>query len=249
MEVIIMAFKSVQTYNEERYGGLFILPNDQDQADVVFLYEKVDDVLVADVHYIKSADYSGYVHCCGKGCPACSKGIRTQTKLFIPVYNISADEIQFWDRTMIFEAQLQQEVFASYPNPSEYVFRITRHGAARDVNTRYSLMAIAKNTVKPYAQILSEKQAVMPDYYSNICRVVDATTLKAMLASGEQSNAGFSPNDAYTPVPRNTPADVPEITQTPPIEMPTFSVPPEFDSAVLNADLGPTDDGLDDPEF
>mgnify|MGYP007065811507 CR=1 FL=1 len=82
-----MAFKSMKTYNDERYHGFFLLRNDGDFADVIFLYQNIEDVLVADVHYIKSAKKSGYVHCCGEGCPACAKGIRVQTKLFIPVYN------------------------------------------------------------------------------------------------------------------------------------------------------------------
>ena len=83
-----MGFKSVTSYNEEKFNGLFLLRNDGDSADVIFLDRNIDDVLVADTHYVKSADYSGYVHCCGKGCPACAKGIRIQTKLFIPLYNI-----------------------------------------------------------------------------------------------------------------------------------------------------------------
>ena len=65
-----MAFKTAREYNEDRFGGLFLLRNDGDYADVIFLYRSLDDVLIADTHYIKSADYSGYVHCCGRGCPA-----------------------------------------------------------------------------------------------------------------------------------------------------------------------------------
>jgi len=109
-----MAFKTVKTYNEEKFGGLFLLRNDGDFADVVFLYQSIDDVLVADTHYIKSSEYTGYVHCCGSGCPACAKGIRVQTKLFIPLYNIQDHEIQFWDRTMRFEPQLNQDVFSNH---------------------------------------------------------------------------------------------------------------------------------------
>ena len=69
-----MAFKTVESYNEARFGGFFLLRNDGDFADVVFMYRNKDDVLVADTHYVKGSDYSGYVHCCGRGCPACSKG-------------------------------------------------------------------------------------------------------------------------------------------------------------------------------
>ena len=54
-----MAFKSMETYNKERFNNLFILANDGDYAEVIFLYEKYGDVLGADAHYIKSSEYSG----------------------------------------------------------------------------------------------------------------------------------------------------------------------------------------------
>lgn len=228
MEVIYMAFKKVNDYNEEKFGGLFLLRNDGDSADVVFLYQSIDDVLVADVHYIKSADYSGYVHCCGgHSCPACNKGIRTQTKLFIPMYNINEDEIQFFDRSMRFEPQLQQDVFANYPNPSEFVFRITRHGAAGSVDTTYEIQAVGKNTFKPYAQILAEKGAVMPDYYNTICRDVDQYTLQSMLDSSNKANNSYSPEGEYhyNAVPRG--ASSTPVSSQPIVATPTAYVPPE----------------------
>ena len=160
-----MAFKSLKDYNEEKFGGLFLLRNDGDYADVVFLYPSEDDVMVGDVHYIKSSEYSGYVQCTGKGCPACAKGIRVQTKLFIPVFNITAGEVQFWDRGIRFETQLRNDVFKNFPNPTEYVFRITRHGVANSVDTTYEIQAIGKNGAYPYAQILEENHVEFPKYY------------------------------------------------------------------------------------
>lgn len=221
-----MGFKTVQTYNEEKFGGYFLLRNDGDTADVIFLYQSTQDVLVADVHYIKSPEYSGYVHCCGKGCPACAKGIRVQTKLFIPVYNISDDEIQFFDRTMRFEPQLQQDVFSRYPNPSEYVFRITRHGAAGSVDTTYEIMAIGKNSFKSYDQILAEKNAKMPDYYSTICKEVSEFELKEMLEAGDRPTNGYSPNEdySYSATPRGSVPTGDIASATPP----AYSAPPEY---------------------
>lgn len=203
-----MAFKSVEQYNEEKYGGLFRLQNDQDFADVIFLYQNIHDVLVADTHYVKSADYSGYVHCNGRGCPACAKGIRVQTKLFIPVYNITDSEIQFWDRTMKFEPQLHSDVFSKFPNPSEFVFRITRNGAAGDINTKYSMVAVGNNQYKSYVDILAENKVSFPAYYENICKDVDAATLSTWLNSANVANTSYA-NDgmpAYTPTPRATAA-------------------------------------------
>ena len=84
-----MAFKKMTEYNEEKFGNFFRLVNDGDFADVVFLYRSTHDVLVADVHYVKTPDYSGYVQCLERGCPACSEGIRIQSKLFIPMLVVS----------------------------------------------------------------------------------------------------------------------------------------------------------------
>lgn len=199
-----MAFKTVKSYNEEKFNGLFLLRNDGDYADVIFMYRNVDDVLVADTHYVKSADYSGYVHCCGRGCPACGKGIRVQTKLFIPMFNIMDNELQFWDRGIRFESQLEQDVFSKYPNPSEFVFRITRHGVAGDVNTTYEIVAIGKNTFKSYSQILSECNASFPEYYNNICKDWSCDKLHSVLSS--TSDSGYSSNSdmpSYQVSPRN----------------------------------------------
>lgn len=204
-----MAFKSVKQYNEEKYGGKFILQNDQDSADVIFLYQSVNDMLVADVHYIKSPDYNGYVHCNGRGCPACGKGIRVQTKLFIPLYNITAGEIQFWDRTTKFEPQFYSDVFSKFPNPSEYVFKVTRNGASGDINTRYAIQVLASNNVKSYADILLENKINFPDYYENICKNTDAAILSTWLNASQNSSSGDIPE--YVPMPRVTPSNTSSV--------------------------------------
>lgn len=204
-----MAFKSVKQYNEEKYGGKFILQNDQDSADVIFLYQSVNDMLVADVHYIKSPDYNGYVHCNGRGCPTCGKGIRVQTKLFIPLYNITAGEIQFWDRTTKFEPQFYSDVFSKFPNPSEYVFKVTRNGASGDINTRYAIQVLASNNVKAYADILLENKINFPEYYENICKNADAAILSTWLNASQNSSSGDIPE--YVPMPRVTPSNTSSV--------------------------------------
>lgn len=178
-----MAFKAINDYNEARFGGLFVLRDDGDSSEVVFLYRSAQDCLVADTHYIKSADYSGYVHCCGRGCPACSQGIRVQTKIFIPLYDIKNDRILFWDRSIRFEHQLQNDVFSKFPNPCDYVFRITRKGAAGDINTVYEITAIARNTNMPYDSILAKHNIKFPEAYESICRDILATELSRMIAT------------------------------------------------------------------
>lgn len=219
-----MAFKKLSTYNEERFGRFFLLRNDGDYADVIFMYRSMDDALEANTHYIKSADYSGYVHCNGRTCPACAKGIRVQPKLFIPLYNITTGQLEFWDRTIRFENQLNIDVFSKYPNPSELVFRIQRHGAAGDVNTTYSIIAVGRNNTASYEEILTKNNASYPEYYENVCKEVSDSEMASMLnqnttaPSGDMKNYNYDmkPRAAYQPS-EAVHAPIPEMTNAAPI--------------------------------
>ena len=208
-----MAFKKLKDYNEDRFGGWFLLRDDGDYADVIFLYQSTDDVLVADTHYIKSSDYSGYVHCCGRGCPACNKNIRVQSKLFIPMFNITDKEVQFWDRSTRFEYQLMKDVFEKYPNPSEIVFRITRHGEAGSMDTRYEISARARNNIYSYEKLLSENSIAFPDSYNSICKEYTTDELYDVLNSGESTSVSYNDMPDYEVKPREST----KVTETPDI--------------------------------
>lgn len=199
-----MAFKSVEEFNEERYQGKFRLPNDKDTADVIFLYTSKRDELKVDAHYIKSNSYTGYVHCLGKGCPVCAKGYKMLTKIFVPLYNIrqngvTRDKIEFWERSMRFDHQLDADVFNTYANPSEYVFKITRDGVSGDQDTRYTIQATNRNNVGSYADILAKFNAKMPDYYSTVIREFSAFDLENMIKKANDHSVDLP---EYTPIPR-----------------------------------------------
>ena len=179
-----MGFKSLSQYQEDKNGDFFVLPNDNDYADVVFLYRSVEDVLVADVHYINSASYKGYVHCCGSGCPACNygdRGIRLDHKMFIPLYNLTKNKIEFWDRSTFFEQVLQKSVFGPFPNPSETVFRVIRHGEAGSRDTRYEIRPVGRNSGMPYDKILADMNVTFPEGYSKICKEMSSSEMYSAL--------------------------------------------------------------------
>ena len=225
-----MAFKSLAQYQEDKNGDFFVLPNDGDYADVIFLYTSVNDVLVADVHYIQSASYKGYAHCCGTGCPACSygeRGIRLDHKIFIPLYNIQKNKVEFWDRTTFFEQVLQKSVFGPFPNPSEAVFRIIRHGEAGSRDTRYEIKPVGRNSRMPYEQICADMNISFPDGYSRICKDMPASEMYAALNS--TAAASDIPDYGYVPVPRGTAAAPVSDYVAPSVTVPTpeYSAPPE----------------------
>ena len=233
-----MAFKTLTQYNEEKYGGWFILKNDGDYADVIFLYPSQREVLVADTHYVKTPDYSGYVHCCGHGCPACAKNIRVQTKMFIPMYNLTDGEIQFWDRSARFETHLSDMVFSKYPNPADFVFRITRHGEAGSMDTKYEITAIARNSANPYSKVLADNNISFPDGYSTICKELSATELYNMLNTSQSVG---TPSDLpdYNVTPRGgatAPSSLPPVPEAAPAGFePTDSLP-DYSPALGSAD-------------
>ena len=213
-----MAFKKMTEYNDERYANFFLLRDDGDYARVIFLYTNIDDVLVADAHYINSADYIGYVHCCGRGCPACSAGIRVQKKLFIPLFNYDTGKIEFFDRNTRFEQQLQRQVFDVFPNPSMALFRITRHGNAYDVNTTYEITLEGKNTT-PIEQILYQEGVRFPDVYERVIKEFSSPELAAML--NKKPVAGGSndlPDYSVRPRTSTSAPTIPESAQTDPVE-------------------------------
>lgn len=230
-----MAFKSMKQYDEDRYGGMFMLKNDGDYADVVILYRNAEDVLVGDTHYIKSAEYSGYVHCLGRGCPACAKGLRVQPKLFIPLYVLKSGQadgyegqILFFDRSIRFEPQLQQEVFSRCPNPSEFVFRITRRGAAGSMDTKYTFELRAKNCVLSYDEIMAKFGTKSPDFFEKVCKSVEAADMLAMFTS-TASNEALSDVPDYVPTPRVTAPNISNIPEALPDASVADDLPP-FDT-------------------
>lgn len=196
-----MAFKSIKQIEEDRFSKFLRLTDDEKSITGVILYSSYEDVLIADCHYVNTKDYKGYVHCCDSGCPACRKGIRVQHKLFMPILVLAdlnedydEDTVVFWDRNMSFNHQLRKEVFENYPCPADTVFKITRHGAYRDINTTYSITP-KYNFPTDINEVLDNMGISFPDYYEHVVRSVDAATLSDMLAETAQSSA----NDAYTP--------------------------------------------------
>ena len=262
-----MAFKSIEAVKKELHNGKFILENNGDYADVVLMYRSRSEVLTADVHYIKSNEYSGYVHHIEGGCPACTKQLRIQNKLFVPMYVLAingapVNELQFWDRHTKFDQTLQTAVFTHYSNPSEVVFRITRNGVAGDINTTYSIIPLGMNTVAPFDAVLASLGTKFPDAYERVVKSVDAATLGRWLTAGSTENTamygGLGGLPEYQAIPRVTPPvsnvaasleNLPEIPATASAPV-TTEAPTVFAAASVDND-GVEDEDLevDEPDF
>ena len=209
-----MAFKKVNDVKAEKNQGRFVLEGNGDTADVIFLYRNSDEMLEATVHFINNPEYKGYIHCLENGCPMCEKGYKARAKLFVPVYVLSqngipVNQIQFWERTTKFEHVLEQSIFRTYADPSNYVFRVTRNGNFGDKETTYSIVVSGRNVQLPYDTIMAQNKAVFPDYYENIVKEFDVSTIARWANTPAQAN--------------NTPADVPEYVATPRASVPAYN--------------------------
>lgn len=243
-----MGFKTMNQYVEEKNGNFFVLPDDNDFADVIFLYHSINDPLIATCHYLKAGDRSGYYFCCGDDCPACKpapgreKGIWKNDKLFIPVYNITNGKIEVWDRSARFRDQLVRDVFKRYPDPSEYVFRITRHGQANDRETTYSIDVAGTNTTTTIEAILTSANTTLENVYNDICKEITPFEMKLMLDENNAAAAattatayGAIPRASFTAPNQIAPPDVP--VETPTVTMATqFSGPTDLDIPMVGLD-------------
>lgn len=233
-----MAFKTITQFEEDKRGDFFQLEDDGMSADVIFLFKSIEDALMAKVHYVKYSTYSGYVQCCeSEDCPVCKKGIRTQEKLFIPLYNITRGKIEVWDRTPFFKPQLLRDVFNNFPNPSEFVFKITRKGAARDQNTTYTIAVAGRNTAMPYDLILANAGKNIFDVYGMVCKDMTKNELESMIALDNAASAEAAGKEYYMPKPRATGQVIENATPvaTPTVDISNFEMAPPADVPVEDA--------------
>jgi len=234
-----MGFKSIEQYNKDKYGKAFVLKDDGHYADVIILHRSIEDILIASgVHYITSESYSGYVHCLGKGCPACNfikpdgeKGLWKMEKLFIPLYNIAANEVQYFDRSARFETQYVREVFtAAVPDPTQVVYRITRKGVAGDIDTKYHIQAVRENNEISFEDICEQHGVTFPEFYTDLCKSMDVIEMQRIIDSEYGTNAA------------NNTANTSAYGATPRVDTPTSYIPTTEESLV--EDFGDSDDDI-----
>ena len=139
----------------DKYGGgtsrsYFSLKDDGDTAKIHLLGDDMNDFPGYAVHRVPVGDGYRYVNCLREAgepadvCPFCAEGkhepeiSKVWAKLFIPLYNIEADEVQIWERGKTFFRELSQYC-AHTPHMSEAVTEVTRSGKKGDTSTTYRL--------------------------------------------------------------------------------------------------------------
>lgn len=130
-------------------GNYFSLKKNREKAKVRFLYSSPEDIQGFSVHTVKVGDKDRYVNCIREYtdpidvCPFCAAGKKVQAKLFIPLYNEEAQQVQLWERGKKFYYTLS-ELASRTPNLVSQVFEVTRLGEAGSTDTTYNLYPIGQ---------------------------------------------------------------------------------------------------------
>ena len=125
----------------------FTLKDDKDTARARLLYNGAEDIDGYVVHRVKVGDYERPVNCLYEtggtidDCPFCKAGIKKQARMFIPLFNEDAGEIQIWERPNSFYSKISG-LCSRFPNIVSRVFEIERNGAANYQKTDYSFYPI-----------------------------------------------------------------------------------------------------------
>lgn len=138
-------------YSEaEHYGGsgnggsYFKLSKDGEIARVQLLGNDMNDFPGYAVHQVEVGGSKRWVNCLREYqdpvdvCPFCAAKIKQQARLFIPLYNIDADEVQIWERGKNFFPTLAGYC-ARNPEVVSVVTEVERHGKPNDTSTTYQL--------------------------------------------------------------------------------------------------------------
>lgn len=144
----------------ENYGGgqnsseWLSLQNDGDVARVQFLYNSYDELDTFACHRIQTGfnertgkpierwvdckrDYDDPID----NCPFCKAGMPVKPVMILSMYDHSDGKIKIWERGKTFRKVIESK-FNRYPNLSDMVFEIERHGVKGDNKTTYELIAM-----------------------------------------------------------------------------------------------------------
>jgi hypothetical protein len=134
-------------YGGQGNGSFFGLKNDKDTAVVRFMYNGMEDVEGFSVHEVEIDGKKRYVNCLREynepvdSCPLCAAKYKVIAKMFIPLYDVDADEVKVWDRGKTFLSKISS-LCARYNPLVATPFEIERNGKKGDTNTTYETYAM-----------------------------------------------------------------------------------------------------------
>jgi hypothetical protein len=189
----------------------FRLQDDGDVERVRILIADEDDLnnYIYNTHKVKVGENAKYpnrhINCLRAyndpitDCPLCESKASVSVRVFIPVYNINAEEIQFFERPKAYIGKLQK-LLRRYDNFPSHIFEIERNGAKGDQQTTYDIIEVDEDDTT------LEDLPEVPDILGSV--VYDATIddMEYYLDTGELPPSGGNndDDDEEEPVRRRT---------------------------------------------
>ena len=139
----------LDNYNSGSNGGNFFqLKNDKETARVRFMLDDIEDlndfIYVTHTAETKDSQYGVDVNCLREydepvdNCPFCAAGMKTNTKIFVPIWNEDEEKVQIWSRgkTIISKLQGLMKRYEDFPS---HIFEIERNGKPKSTKTTYEI--------------------------------------------------------------------------------------------------------------
>ena len=204
---------------ENNYGtttsSFFSLKEDGEVKRVRFMYRDSGDIKGYAVHEVQVDGKRRYVNCLRNynspidDCPMCKSGNIQQVKLYVPVYDVQANKILFWERGKKFFGKLSA-VCSRYPDVVAHEFEIERHGKKGDTQTSYEIFEVSHDNTR------LEDLPEVPEVLGGIILDKNANEMNEYLRTGEfpynGANAQRNVTNTPNPIPqRRTPVNNSEV--------------------------------------
>ena len=149
-------FKLGEENNYGSNGGtssFFSLKEDGEVKKVRFMYRNSDDIKGYAVHEVQINGKRRYVNCLRNynspidDCPLCKSNSVQHVKLYIPIYDVNADKVCFWERGKKFFSRMSS-ICSRFPDIVSHEFEIERHGAKGATDTTYEIFEVGHDNTK-----------------------------------------------------------------------------------------------------
>lgn len=134
----------MELYGNENSNDWLKLSNDGDVARIQFLYGNYNELDTFACHKVKIGEKDRYVSCNRNyddpldACPFCQQGLPIKPVMMLSMYDHNDGKVKIWERGKTFIKKMQS-LFNRYPDLSNHVFEIERHGAKGDNKTTYDI--------------------------------------------------------------------------------------------------------------
>lgn len=176
---------------EEMESEWLSLKDDGDIERVQFLYETYNDLDAFAVHKVRinGQQYDRMVNCIRDyedpvdRCPLCAAGYKVEPALILAMYSHNDQKIKIWQRGKTFRKLIESK-FNRYPDLSNMVFEIERHGKKGDQKTTYELIAM------PDVEPVDVSEIKKPEFIGSVIIDADANAMEEFLQTGEFPKKG-----------------------------------------------------------